>query len=350
MISLIFLLGFLYIFCAAALFINARKNWLINRLKRNYPIEGYADNENHPDNENHGLSSGKRKGSLFGKSRGLIFGRRQGSLFGKRQVFSGGKNIDAANGSKSIVKRLDNWLIKSNIRVDAATFIFIILVVLSLVFTVSIFFKNGILIFLSVSVFLFLAAFIFIDHRSRKILQKKEDQLEGFLLDLTGNLYANPNVLASIQKTLELAEDPLKSEFETVIEDTRRGILLNEALFGMIIRNKSEIIRMVISGFIASNEKGVDLIEYLKDQLDYIREKKSISSYIRILSSGPRYTSYVIMLIPVAVIFIVSFLNKSFAQSLLNGIGLWILLYALVSYAAGFLIINRIVNIAEKGR
>ena len=221
---------------------------------------------------------------------------------------------------------------------------------ISLIFTVSIFFKNGILIFISVSIFLCLATYIFIDIRGRKIIQKKEDQLEGFLIDLTGNLYANPNVLISIQKTLELAENPLKSEFETVIEDTRRGILLNEALFGMIERNKSEIIRMVISGFIASNEKGVDLIEYLKDQLDYIREKKSISSYIRILSSGPRYTSYVIMLIPVAVVCIVSLLNKNFTQSLLNGFGLGVLIYALFSYIAGFLIINRIVNLAEKAR
>ena len=107
---------------------------------------------------------------------------------------------------------------------------------------------------------------------------------------------------------------------------------------------------MVISGFIASNEKGVDLIEYLKDQLDYIREKKSISSYIRILSSGPRYTSYIIMLIPVVVVCIVSLLNKNFAHSLLNGFGLGVLIYALLSYIAGFLIINRIVNLAEKAR
>lgn len=312
MISLIFLLGFLYIFCAAALYANVRKNWLVRRLKRAYSEEGYLEN----------ISQGS----------------------------SGGKNGAVSVKSKTMLDKLNSWLIKNNIRADAVTFMLAILVILSLVFTVSMFFEDGILIFISVSIFLCLAVFIFIDLKSRKILQKKEDQLEGFLIDLTGNLYANPNVLISMQKTLELAEDPLKSEFEIVIEDTRRGILLNEALFRMIERNKSEIIRMVISGFIASNEKGVDLIEFLKDQLDYIREKKSISSYIRILSTGPRYTSYVIMLIPVTVVCIVSLLNKSFAQSLLNGFGLWILVYALISYVTGFLIINKIVNLAEKSR
>ena len=318
---MIFLLGFLYIFCAAALFANARKNWLLRRLKRAYPEEDYLNNA----------------------SRRSFFG-------GKKQGLAIGKNSSALGGRKNISDSLSCWLLKNNIRADAATFALIFLVTFSLIFTVSIFFKNGILIFISVSIFLSLAAYIFIDIRGRKIIQKKEDQLEGFIIDLTGNLYANPNVLISMQKTLELAEDPLKSEFETVIEDTRRGILLNEALFRMIERNKSEIIRMVISGFIASNEKGVDLIEYLKDQLDYIREKKSISSYIRILSSGPRYTSYVIMLIPVAAVCIVSLLNKNFAQSLLNGFGLGVLIYALFSYIAGFLIINRIVNLAEKAR
>jgi Flp pilus assembly protein TadB len=316
---MIFLLGFLYIFCAVALFVNARKNLLLRRLKRTYPEEDYSNNAS-----------------------------RRFSFDGKKQGLANGKNSSTSAGRRTISDRLNSWLVKNNIRVDASTFALIFLVVFSLIFTVSIFFKNGILIFISVSIFISLAAYIFIDIRGRKILQKKEDQLEGFLIDLTGNLYANPNVLISMQKTLELAEDPLKSEFETVIEDTRRGILLNEALLGMIERNKSEIIRMVISGFIASNTKGVDLVEYLKDQLDYIREKKSISSYIRILSSGPRYTSYVIMLIPVAVVCIVSLLNKNFAQSLLNGFGLGVLIYALVSYIVGFLIINRIVNLAEK--
>jgi Flp pilus assembly protein TadB len=326
---MIFLLGFLYIFCSVALFVNARKNWLLRRLKRTYPEEDYSNNVS--------------RGSFF-------VGKKQGWNGSKKQGLGNVNNSPVSGGRKTISGRLSSWLVKNNIRADVVTFVLIFLVALSLIFTVSIFFKNGILIFISVSIFLSLAAYIFMDIRGRKILQKKEDQLEGFLIDLTGNLYANPNVLISMQKTLELAEDPLKSEFETVIEDTRRGILLNEALFGMIERNKSEIIRMVISGFIASNEKGVDLIEYLKDQLDYIREKKSISSYIRILSSGPRYTSYVIMLIPVAVVCIVSLLNKNFAQSLLNGFGLGVLIYALLSYIAGFLIINRIVNLAEKAR
>ncbi len=318
---MIFLLGFLYIFCAAALYVNSRENWLLRRLKRTYPEEDYSNNVS-----------------------------RRSFFDSKKQGLANGKNIYASAGRKTILDRLNSRLVKNNIRVDAATFLLIFLVALSLIFIVCIFFKNGILIFISISIFLCLTAFIFIDIRGRKMIQKKENQLEGFLIDLTGNLYANPNVLISIQKTLEIAEDPLKSEFETVVEDTRRGVLLNEALFRMIERNKSEIIMMVISGFIASNEKGVDLIEYLKDQLDYIREKKSISSYIRILSSGPRYTSYIIMLIPVVVVCIVSLLNKNFAHSLLNGFGLGVLIYALLSYIAGFLIINRIVNLAEKAR
>jgi tight adherence protein B len=328
-ISIFFLLGFLYIFCAAALFANDRKNWLLRRLKRIYPEEDHSNNTH-----NRTFSSGKKHGWRNIKKPDLV----------------NSKNISALAVRITISDKLNSWLIKNNIRTDIMTFTIVLLISLSLIFTVSIFFKNGILIFILVSIFLCLGTYIFIDIRGRKIIQKKEDQLEGFLIDLIGNLYANPNVLISIQKTLELAEDPLKSEFETVIEDTRRGILLNEALLGTIKRNKSEIIRMVISGFIASNEKGVDLIEYLKDQLEYIREKKSISSYIRILSSGPRYTSYVIMLIPVVVVCIVSLLNKNFAQSLLKGFGLGVLIYALLSYIGGFLIINKIVNLAEKAR
>lgn len=178
-------------------------------------------------------------------------------------------------------------------------------------------------------------------------MAKKEAQMEGFLIDLTGNLYANQNILQCIQKTMQDTDNPLRSDFENVVDQTRRGVLLNDALENMVMVNSSRIIRFVISGLIAANEKGVDLISFLKDQIDYLREKKSISNYIRILSSGPRYSSYVIMLIPIAVLGTVSLLNRGFAQSLISPPGLWVLIYSAVSFTAGFLIINKIVNLTE---
>jgi len=71
-ISLIFLLGFLYIFCAAALFVNVRKNWMLRRLKRTYPDEDYSNStgqKSFPDSKNRGAKGCKKLGLSNSKNR-----------------------------------------------------------------------------------------------------------------------------------------------------------------------------------------------------------------------------------------------------------------------------------------
>ncbi len=192
-----------------------------------------------------------------------------------------------------------------------------------------------------IGVFIFI---IFINLRKRRENIKKEDQLEQFLLDLVGYLYGNPNILNCIQKTIKDTDYPLKKEFELVLNDTRKGLLLNEALRKMIARNSSPLIEVVLIGFITASDKGVDLIEFLKDQIEYIREKKNIERYIKILSSGPRYTSYLITLIPIISIIVIILINKNIMGVLFTGIGILILVYVVFSNIIGFFIINRIIN------
>ncbi len=251
--------------------------------------------------------------------------------------------------ARSVVCMVEGWLKSNSMNMDARTFLMAILILASAIIIPGLFLKQGILFSLLLGSFCLILIFIFINLRSRRENAKKEDQMESFLIDLVGNLYATPNVLVAIQKTIENAENPLKKEFEIVINDTRKGVLLNTALEKMIKRSRSKIIGITLMGFIAANEKGVNLIEFLKSQIEYIREKKSISNYIRILSSGPKHTSYIIMVIPIISLLIASFISKNFLENLLSGIGLFILIYSAVSYFIGILLINKLVNLTGEG-
>lgn len=310
------MLGFLYIFGGISLYaIEKRKN-IISRLMR------YRDNYDYG-------------GSNF------INGRPgDPTNLNKKGILN----------NRGLISKINYWLQKNSISLGAREFMILIIIILSLVFTACLAFTINLMIPILLSAVILFLMFIFIDLRGRKENLKKEDQLENFLLDLIGNLYANPNITLGIQKTLESAEYPLKRDFEIVIDDVRRGILLNDALRSMVKRNSSNIIEVVLTGLVVANEKGTDLIDFLKDQIDYTREKKSINNYIKILSSGPKYTSYIIMLIPVASIIIASLINKNFISSLLSGIGIAILIYAGISYFLGFLFINRIINFGEENK
>jgi len=244
----------------------------------------------------------------------------------------------------SIVSKISIWLNKNNLNLDVKEFLILIFILFSLTFLIGLFFRPGLILsilFSIINIFLF---FIFINIRKKRENIKKENQLEQFLLDLVGYLYGNPNILNSIQKTIEDADYPLRKEFELVLNDTRKGLLLNEALRNMIRRNSSPLIEIVLIGFIAANDKGVDLIGFLKDQIDYIREKKNMERYVRILSSGPKYTSYLITLIPIVSIIIIILINRDIVEILFTEIGVLTLIYIMLSNIIGFFIINKLIN------
>ena len=270
---------------------------------------------------------------------------RQKNIVNRILRVSGNSNLVIKdNQTHNFMDKITIWINRNNLSLDAGEFLILISVLFSLILFAGLFFKIGLIfsiLLLIVSIFIF---FIYINLRRKRENIKKEEQLEQFLLDLTGYLYGNPNILNCIQKTLEDTEYPLKREFELVLNDTRKGLLLNEALKNMITRNSSPLIEVVLIGLIAANDKGVDLIEFLKDQVEYIREKKNMERYIKILSSGPRYTSYLITLIPIISIIVIILINKNIINVLFTGTGILILIYVLLSNVAGFFIINRLIN------
>ncbi len=253
--------------------------------------------------------------------------------------FAGSKNK-----KEGILDKTNLWLGKNSINSKAREFIILIFILFSLTFLVCLFFDLGLILSILLATVGILLIFLAINIRKKRENFKKENQLEQFLIDLVGNLYGNPNILNCIQKTVKETGYPLRKEFETVLDDIQRGLLLNDALKNMIKRNSSSLIEIVLIGFIAANDKGVDLIGFLKDQIGYIREKKNMESYIRILTSGPRYTSYLIMLIPVVSIILIIFINRSFIDVLLSGVGIITLAYIIISNAIGFFLINRMIN------
>jgi len=251
---------------------------------------------------------------------------------------------DVKNRRSNIIIKINVWLSKNNLNLDVKDFLILIFILFSFTFLIGLFSSPGLILSILFSILIIFLFFIFINIRRKKENIKKENQLEQFLLDLVGFLYGNPNVLNCIQKTVEETEYPLRKEFELVLNDTQKGLLLNEALRNMIKRNSSPLIEVVLVGFIAANDKGIDLIGFLKNQINYIRERKNTERYIKILSSGPKYTSYLITLIPVISVIIIVLINRNILDVLFTKIGILILIYILLSNIIGFLIINKVIN------
>ena len=70
----------------------------------------------------------------------------------------------------------------------------------------------------------------------------------------------------------------------------------------------------------------------------------------KILSTGPKYTAYLIMLIPVAAIIVVILINKNIIDILFSSFGIISLVYVVSSNAIGIFLINRLLNYQNESR
>ena len=270
-----------------------------------------------------------------------------------RKILRLSADEDISNSKKRgnvAVNRLSTWLMKNNINLEIEEFFIILSILMSLLIIIGIFTAPNIIISFLLSIFLVFILFIFINMRKKRENFKKEIQLEQFLLDLKGNLYGNQNILNSLEQTVAETEHPLRKDFELVINDTKRGLLLDEALKNMVKRNSSCLIEIVLSGLIVANDKGADIISFLTDQIEYIREKRAIDNYIKILSTGPKYTAYLIMLIPVIAIIVIILINKNIIDILFSSFGIISLVYVVLSNAIGIFLINRLLNYQNGSR
>jgi tight adherence protein B len=237
---------------------------------------------------------------------------------------------------------------QSNLPITFIEFITVTFIIFSAELLICAYFYLPVFIILFIFFTTILIIYVVINSISTLIVHKKENQLGSFLIDLAGNLYGNPNILVSIRKSIEKTSSPLKNDLQSILDDCAKGVLLKDALKNMINKNKSNLIEIILMGIIAANEKGVDLVSFLNYQIEYLREKKSLNNYIKILSTGPKYTSYFIMIIPLFSIIAVLLLNKNFINLYLSGFGLLVIIYSLFSYIVGFFLINKIINNLNK--
>jgi Flp pilus assembly protein TadB len=244
----------------------------------------------------------------------------------EEEVIKKAKNTNLLNSISDLFK-------KANLPISSREFVLLIFIIFSAELLISVYFSFPVLLIVFIFFSTVLVIYFVINSFSLYIIHKKEGQLGSFLIDLTGNLYANPNIMVSIKKTIGKTEPPLKHDLQLIVDDCAKGLLLKDALKNMISRNKSNLIEIIIMGIIAANEKGADIVLFLTYQAEYLREKKSINNYIKILSTGPKYTSYFIMLIPLASIIIILLLNKNFINL----------------YLSGFFLINKIINNLNQG-
>ncbi len=183
---------------------------------------------------------------------------------------------------------------------------------------------------------------------------RRQRRLNAFLaqypyaLDLVkSSLEAGHTLQRGLQVVEEEFVDPLGGEFRTVVEQTRLGLGLNEALADMLQRVPLDDLRLFVVAVRVQSEVGSSLAQIVERLAEIVRTRQHLHSQIRALTAQSRLSGMVVGLLPVVVLAMFSIIQPGHTEMLLfDPTGRQILKLALGLDFGAFLIIRHILKVS----
>lgn len=180
--------------------------------------------------------------------------------------------------------------------------------------------------------------------RTRR-LKRIEEQLPNALDIVTRALRAGHPVISAVQLAAEELSDPLGSEFGLLVDETTYGIELEEALTNFANRTGSGDAHFFAVSVNVQAETGGNLAEILGGLAIVIRGRATLAKRVRSLASEGRASAVLISSLPILVVGVQLIAHPKVYTDKFSDPIFWPTVgITAVVYAAGWLIINRIVN------
>lgn len=152
------------------------------------------------------------------------------------------------------------------------------LLIALILFIVCLFLKHGVIIAPLVVVFFhIISEKIYYDYRIKKRCEKLEDDAIFFFEILSLTLESNKNLKASLELTINNIDSELANEFKNALNEVKLGKSFSESLIAMKERIPSESINNIILNLTESSIYGTNILDTLNNQLEYLREKKTLA-------------------------------------------------------------------------
>ncbi|UOQ90591.1 type II secretion system F family protein [Agromyces endophyticus] len=143
---------------------------------------------------------------------------------------------------------------------------------------------------------------LFLSSRTESRRSKFGDQLDDTLQLVSGNLRAGHGLMQSIDSVAQHADPPTSEEFARIVNETRIGRDLGDALSGTADRMKSDDFTWAAQAIQINRETGGNLSETLQRTAATIRERNQIRRQVKALSAEGRLSATILILLPIVVV------------------------------------------------
>ncbi|MCW2700261.1 MAG: flpB [Blastococcus sp.] len=162
------------------------------------------------------------------------------------------------------------------------------------------------------------------------------DQLDDSLQLMAGSLRAGHSLLRAVDSVSQEADTPTSEEFSRIVNETRVGRDLNDALDEVAARMGSDDFVWVAQAIAIHREVGGNLAEVLDAVSHTIRERNAIRRQVKALSAEGKLSAVVLMALPFGVTGFISLTNPAylsrFTESFMG--------YAMLAVAAFMLLVG----------
>ena len=190
---------------------------------------------------------------------------------------------------------------------------------------------------------------LYVRSQQTKRLTRFNDQLPDMLNLVVNGLRAGYSTLQAMEAVSKELPPPICDEFRRVVQEMQLGIPMEKALDNLLRRIPSEDLDFVVTAINVQREVGGNLAEIMDIISFTIRERIRIKGEIRALTSQATYSGRALALMPVGLLCILWFLNRSYVMEfftkdniLCGSIALGI---AAVMIISGYFVMMRIGNV-----
>ncbi|WP_249335988.1 type II secretion system F family protein [Sinomonas gamaensis] len=152
------------------------------------------------------------------------------------------------------------------------------------------------------------------------------EQLPDTLQMLAGSMRAGHSLMRALDAASDEAEAPMSEELRRVVNETRIGRDLNDSLIDTAARMKSQDFLWTAQAIETQREIGGNLAEVLENVNETIRERAALIRQVRSLSAEGRVSAYVLVGLPIIMLFILCLINPTYGPTFFGTIPGWLML------------------------
>ena len=159
---------------------------------------------------------------------------------------------------------------------------------------------------------------MYVKNQQSKRLSRFNDQLPDMLNLMVNGLRAGFSTLQAMEAVSKELPPPICDEFKRVVQEMQLGIPMEKALANLLRRIPSQDLDFLVTAINVQREVGGNLAEIMDVISFTIRERVRIKGEIRALTAQATYSGKALALMPIGLLCILWFLNRSYVMEFFN--------------------------------